>query len=671
MQNLPRVVNQTYKTFPKGTTSPGNPGPRSFAPRTPDSYGTRIGYATGGDIQLSQDAFQVKGNPQVTDGNYYPHLNAKLDHNEVVKDNFVFSDKLVNPSTGNKFSEDAKKLEKNIAKSEMKVTKFKDRIAAKTAAHQQRMSYELRETQESTATLLGHRNPDGSTKQPGQYATGGPTDPPYMVIDPQYNIFYDPYRDTVLRRDANGNYVGVGLNDSYLYKRPSQAEISRHLSNYPDPNKESGPVKTLSQFLDDKLYGQGVYASDKTVTKPLIKEQVTVPATTPSTNSSKAKSSTSSSKSSGSLSEDPKTIEAFQRWYNSLPDSGKKLNIDGKWGKETEQAYKNTSEQFLTDTGRNLVPGDMFRGQSTPISDQRYVDYTPKMSPEGKLLDATLESKYIPYTDKPLNTLPNRMLNLETRVPGAIDPLTGERQPDLLEATPGTSIANRLSPQLEALKAAKENAAPVVARPVTRAIGGTGYQTPFTVGDAMQAVDVASKFGMLIGGSEREKVYADTTPIDKASFDVRPQLYQSQRNLSNYMSSVDTSNINLRRSLFNQAYANKLNTDSQTLAQYQQMNNAATTDYQNRLSNRRRFNIGQRTYTDNINAANRGQYLNTVQNAFTSLGNFGQALNQKVVANDTMNIYSKIYPNTYSSIAEALAYEDYLKLRARKQNAKD
>ena len=71
---------------------------------------------TGGDLSLSSSAFQVQGNPQKTDGNYYPNLNAKLDHNEVVSSSpsgtpFIFSDDL--KLQGKPISYMAKKLEQS------------------------------------------------------------------------------------------------------------------------------------------------------------------------------------------------------------------------------------------------------------------------------------------------------------------------------------------------------------------------------------------------------------------------------------------------------------------------------------------------------------------------------------------------------------------------------
>lgn len=134
-------------------------------------------FQTGGDIQLNSNSFQVQGKAQQTDGNKYatPNGDVMLDHNEVVTGSFVFSDSLTNPLTGNKYSADAKVIEKSKGKAESKVAKFKDLISQKTLKFAQMMSEDLKQNQELVATAQGHRNVDGSTKQ--RYAYGGPTDP--------------------------------------------------------------------------------------------------------------------------------------------------------------------------------------------------------------------------------------------------------------------------------------------------------------------------------------------------------------------------------------------------------------------------------------------------------------------------------------------------------------
>lgn len=130
-------------------------------------------YQSGGDIALSSDAFQVQGNPNVTDGNKYRYGGNKiaLDHNEVVSDNFVFSEDLESPFDKS-FAALAKIQEKVKGKVEKvsAITPY-DPIASKTMKHTQSNLSSLAALQETIATMKGHRNPDGSTVQ--NYQTGG------------------------------------------------------------------------------------------------------------------------------------------------------------------------------------------------------------------------------------------------------------------------------------------------------------------------------------------------------------------------------------------------------------------------------------------------------------------------------------------------------------------
>lgn len=131
----------------------------------------------GGDLALSNDAFQVQGNPNVVDGNSYPTLNANLDHKEVVSNTqdgnkFVFSTDLKDPQTGKPFSELAAKQERAKGKAE-KILKTHpyDEQAKSTISMSNANLNHISNVQEAIATALGHRNVDGSTRQ--QYQTGG------------------------------------------------------------------------------------------------------------------------------------------------------------------------------------------------------------------------------------------------------------------------------------------------------------------------------------------------------------------------------------------------------------------------------------------------------------------------------------------------------------------
>lgn len=155
----------------------------------------------GGDLSLSSGAFQVRGNPNVVDGNSYPTLNANLDHEEVVSttqdgNKFVFSTDLKDPQTGKAFSELAAKQEKAKGKAE-KILKTHpyDEQAKSTISMSNANLNHISNVQEAIATALGHRNADGSTRQ--QYQTGGSL--PYTGFNTgDFQKWYNQYRQGVI-----------------------------------------------------------------------------------------------------------------------------------------------------------------------------------------------------------------------------------------------------------------------------------------------------------------------------------------------------------------------------------------------------------------------------------------------------------------------------------------
>jgi len=240
-----------------------------------DKNSETVNASTGGDLGLSSTGFQVKGNPNTTDGNHYPHLNANLDHNEVVSNSvtdtpFIFSDDL---KVGkHSFAAMAKRLEAAKGKAEkiLKSTPY-DQMSKNTVMMSDKALEDLATQQEELATNMGHRNPDGSTKQPNQYrtggllnfATGGPGDPPnnkrYMEVDKKYNIYYDPYEDKIVRRLKDGRYIlhsegsFDGSNFQGQYRKPAPEVIKQHLMLYPEKSEGKFAGKTAEPAKVDTV----------------------------------------------------------------------------------------------------------------------------------------------------------------------------------------------------------------------------------------------------------------------------------------------------------------------------------------------------------------------------------------------------------------------------------
>lgn len=176
----------------------------------------------------------------------------------------------------------------------------------------------------------------------------------------------------------------------------------------------------------------------------------------------------------------------------------------------------------------------------------------------------------------------------------------------------------------------------------------------FTAGDALQVGSLINSFARLRGGPEVEQANYDTSKITRNVYDVNPTLQSNAANFNQTANNIDTSSATLRRALQNQMMSSKMRADNSALAQYDQMNQGARTDYESRVSNQNRYNVGQRTYTNDINARNKGAYDSAVQNAFGNLSNFGIGLNQRKQAYDALDLYGSTYKDVYSRILKTL-----------------
>jgi len=263
-----------------------------------DPYASDTAFAaTGGDLSLSSSAFQVQGNPNTTDGNYYPNLNAKLDHNEVVSSTptgnpFIFSDDL--KLQGKPISYMAKKLERSKGKAEKILSANPyDEQAKNTITFAEKGLTTLAAKQEELATAMGHRNPDGSTKQPGQYRTGGVMryqsgGPGQGFIDMKDGHFYNPATKEVLY-NLEGEYVPVieGKEDLIAqYSRQTINPSQNGPSHYQSIGEKSGGLyydpQTQSVLIRDQDTGKYTKA-DPAFAQQTLAEWATYPNNGPAT----------------------------------------------------------------------------------------------------------------------------------------------------------------------------------------------------------------------------------------------------------------------------------------------------------------------------------------------------------------------------------------------------
>lgn len=463
-------------------------------------------YKTGGqmrDIALSGGAFQVKGNPSTTDGNFYPQHNAYLDHNEVVKNNFVFSDKLRSPINGKKFSEEALVLEKSTAKARKKLRiNPTDPHAKATVEANERSSAQLAALQEVLATRMGYRDVKGNTVQ--RMENGGPL--------PWENF----------------------------------------------------------------------------------------------------------------------NVQAFQSWYNRHPipasnTTWKPLTVDNVWGPKTEAAFNQYGSTY------------------------RNVAFAPaSQDPSGKALRYWQDPGY----DDPSNY---GLLGHPTMTQSQIDALMPPAQtmgPNPAYGGPTSTDERAQTVQSFITPEEEQSMSMGISAPQTET--KERQRGDFTFGDYLQLGALAGQAIPLFGGPERVRPHLDNTQLRKQSYDPSQALYQNQRNFSNIASTINTPSETLRRALLNQLNASKVNQDQRVVTQYQEMNQRAQTDYENRLSNRQRFNAQQLTQVDDLNARNRAAYRGAVQNAFQSISNLGMAFNERDMQQKQLNLLQARYGDVYDRILTTL-----------------
>lgn len=501
------------------------------------------------DQQLSSSAALVQGNPQQTDGNYYPNLNAKLDHGEVVKNRFVYSNQLTDPKTNQSFASLARLSEIAAGKAEkrLKTTPY-DSISQNTIEFANKANQSLATTQEGVATRLGLR---GNTNS---YATGGSMDPgdpeyPYMLVEQQKmglytGTYYDPYKDRFLKRDRMGEYSVISDAGPGLRNKLSREAIEQHKRKYPLAGSSSQTTDNLIDPIAD------------------LKNQLETGLRAPSVANNQG---------------------------NIIPQRTNSARPTAKKGIMQPENQQSSPQEGITD-------------------------------PYFDLLINQNTDKYNVSPLEPLDML-KRKVNTSVGI--------GEKS---------VSVESQNMPEIKGVP--------------TSNIGSMSRNRnqKFTIGDALQGVEVLSKFGQLAGGPEREKAQYDNTSITKRIFDPTQALYQSQRSFDSSLSNLEVGSINARRAFANRMLATKLNADSQVATQYGQMNAGALTEYEGRISNQRRYNNAQTQTTNEINAQNRAAYKEAIDTAFNSLGNFGQALNAKKQGYDQIQILKSIYPEVYKRI---------------------
>jgi hypothetical protein len=621
--------------------------------------------ATGGDVPLSNESFQVKGNPNVTDGNYYPEYNAKLDNNEVVKMQqdgtpFVYSTKLKDPMTNKPFSDLAAKAEKAKGKAE-KMIKHNpyDEQAKSTISHSNNTLESLANAQEKLAAYLGHRNPDGSTVQKAamggvlKYENGGPTDP----IQIQDRIYFDPQNQSFVMREGYTFYpVSKEMNQSFMQKYGDTPQFQQAVAlsgtgtmlntqystnsfsfDKYKMNTNSPRVETPNEFdFYANSYKQspslppykranqnpGVALTTTNLNTPIVSTTPSKSTALPTANvPAKPKSTTTTNTTTG----DPDPfVAAFQTQYNQRVDA---INSGS-----AQSSYANYLKTGNTTPVKPQLTVDGVNGPKTKAARQEYGRYLNTMATGQDRINAGLDS-----TDP--------MAALDAGSELGPQPVSGRM-------TNGAGLAGAAGVTDNTTYFPAGTNMPGAVPPTTPLPNTSDepYQTPWTGGDYLKGIELLGKTIGAFGPPERERQMTDNTQMTKQVYDPRQAVYQNQRNFQNTVNTTSTPSINLRRGLINSALANTMNANSNVLTQYQQMNQQANSTYEDRLANQRRFNIESMFRTNDMNAQNRAAKDMVQQNMFSSIGQFGEDLNRKRYASDVVNLLGKQYEDVYKGV---------------------
>ena len=575
----------------------------------PMKMGGVMNYASGGDMKLSTSSFLVNGSPSVTDGNFYPQLNAKLDHGEVVKDNFVFSNKLRDPQTNVTYAKLAQPIEKSTGKAEKFMQRFQNDVFSKNTVMQNNKFLDsLSNKQEVLATAMGLRQ----EQQPTGYAAGGqadPNNPMYMYISPV--LYYDPISGNFKQRIANGNYINTkyelwsDYNTGQDWINANAANINAFKQqHYPTNSATAAPNATSAAPVN----ASPGFNPAAIATAP---QQSTAQA--PTQNTAQA----------------PALVDPFLPPSITTPKPVGKMppKIDPNW-KMGPVTSKQRQDAALGDIRKAQAQYDASKAMQDDLAKTEYY-YQKALASKNVLQPIDMLQR---QTVRPLAGPSN---DFTTGAP--LGAYTDSSTVQVTSTTPRTQSLDKYAEEL------KKN-------PMQSPSKTDGMGQKWTVGDYLNAAAVAGRFGQLIGGPEVEKPIYDTTAITRQVYDPASALYQSNRQAAGMLNRMDVPSINARTSIANNMLAQRLNQDAQTLSSYQNMNAQALRDYETRATEQRRYNVTQELATNQMNAQNRAAYKQAWDNALTSLGNFGTAMNEKEQSYDTLNILKTMYPEVYRRI---------------------
>lgn len=585
--------------------------PSQKNPTTGFANTNQYGMASGGEMeQLSPNGMEVTGGQGQVDGTdvNYKGQQMSLDHGEVVDTNqdIVFSNRLFDPRSGKSFADTVKPLEKLIGK----LSKKPSVLNNNTIQALEKQKQVLFQTQEKVAQAMGKRNQDGSTVQPGQeqqmqqpgmamggkmkFASAGylqdPENPKYRSSIPLPSRFWPIAYNQVNHNNTPSTTPVVGSSRTRLNKVRSNSA------------KSSNPVVGADEFS---------YVNNKTGDYRGAASADYRPSTFYKTADTWLK-----------------TIEGekYQREQRAI-NPKYKWNPDRVFGADHLSMASRPSFQKMYGQIRDFNPATAPPNFNRDVNPMQYK--SPGMNPpNGTIPQLDSKGNFVDYK-KPENTYNSD--------PTKVDPITAQR-------IVGSDNPVDLKNSTDWMPSKNTTSTPKIKK------------SPYTTGDYMQLGAAGIKMlGSIFDKPERQVAQLDRTPITENRFNPSSALQQNQFTTNAGANALGNnySSAGVASGLQN-LYANKYRADSHVVSQYDNMNNQARSQYEQRMQQQNQFNAQQQSITDIANEENRAAYANNLYGSLDSVINIGKGFNDKQSNLKGLQYLKANDPKAFDSLMESL-----------------
>lgn len=668
---------------------------------------TRYGMATGGSMEpISPNAMEVTGAPNQTDGNQinYKGQPINVDHGEVIdhSKDIVFSDKLFDPRSGKSFADTVKPMEKLIGK----LSKMPSNINNNTIKALEQQKQKVFQTQEQVAAALGQRNSDGSTVQPGQpaMAMGGKINSYVSGGRAKGRKYYrgDPGNPIVNLFKDIGKSIGYGALDL-------AGELANTLAGMPVKDRADLQARIQAQRQAKETYSPKTTITAKRITPPtqssknyvttgvnkfpivsMMQQQNNVK-TTPNTVTPKSSRNTVTLKSSRNttstrgISVPPSSANEFGYAKGYTDYASLDLRPD-EFNKYVNAFLESDEGQKYQRMQRATNPNWSFWGKNQAANNTIGPKYAAlinnpefqKMYKTPQLASQAAKGKGNLFTDPtsvfqdaPGFATTTSSTNKYSRPDYADDAkntFDQERERSRLAGTTDDNSEENKRPGSEPFDAAgnidkffKENPNPVQPKKKPSKYG---------LGDYLQlGAAGASVLGALFDRPEKQRPNLDRTQITENKYDPANALMQNQytTNAGMMANANNYSSAGVQAGLQN-LMANKYRADSQVQSQYDQMNNQARTQYEQRLQQQNQFNAQTLSANDDKNVANRAAYTNNLYGALQTVSNVGKGFNQKATSEKAIKALIANDPQAAQGFLDANGQVDQTALEKNKQS---